>query len=92
MERTRQEEARQPHCVRCLLLEQSQGDILKKIRQLIDLMPEKEKTSGELYEQRLEICKKCDELLDGMCKKCGCYVQLRAAKCSNKCPSETHLW
>jgi hypothetical protein len=87
-----QKENSQPHCVRCLLLEQSQGEILEKIRQLVALMPEKEKSSEELYRSRLEICQKCDDLLDGMCKKCGCYVQLRAAKCSNKCPSEMHLW
>ena len=31
------------------------------------------------YKLRLEKCKKCDFLISGMCLKCGCYVEVRAA-------------
>ena len=44
------------------------------------------KASEELYEERLSVCKECDMLLTGMCRSCGCYVELRAAVTKNYCP------
>lgn len=79
-------------CFRCLLLESSQEEALEKIRELIERMPASEKASRELYEKRLSICRTCDALMNGMCGKCGCYVELRAAKKTAGCPSERHLW
>ena len=43
------------------------------------------KASEELYEQRLSICKQCDYLQEGMCRACGCFVELRAAIGTNVC-------
>ena len=37
------------------------------------------KTDMKNYKLRLEKCKKCDFLISGMCLKCGCYVEVRAA-------------
>ena len=33
-------------------------------------------------------CKNCDLLLSGMCRACGCFVELRAAIAANRCPYE----
>lgn len=43
------------------------------------------KTDKDLYEQRLSICKGCDYLSEGMCRACGCFVELRAAIKTNIC-------
>lgn len=50
------------------------------------------KAEEELYQKRLAVCKQCDNLWDGMCKKCGCYVELRAAIRNKSCPATTHQW
>lgn len=44
------------------------------------------KVSRPVYEERLLYCKNCDLLLDGMCRACGCFVELRAALRKNACP------
>jgi len=46
------------------------------------------KSPDVLYEERLSICIECDMLLAGMCRKCGCYVELRAAVTKNYCPGK----
>ena len=47
----------------------------------------------ELYENRLNVCLECDELINGVCDQCGWYVQKRAAHKKNKCPNPAgDLW
>lgn len=46
------------------------------------------KVEEPLYEERLSLCRKCDLLADGMCRTCGCYVELRAVMKKNSCPYE----
>ena len=41
----------------------------------------------ELYRQRLDACMSCDHLISGVCMKCGCYVEFRAAFKGMKCPN-----
>lgn len=79
-------------CKRCLLSEMGSDDIKKTIDELIEATPEDKKADSTLYEQRLNICKKCDELLEGMCRKCGCYVELRALQKIRHCPHENKKW
>lgn len=79
-------------CMRCLLLEGSQTEELEKVRRLIALMPEDEKVSQTVYKSRLAACQACDALADGQCRKCGCYVELRAAQKDARCPGEQHRW
>ncbi|MCM1114451.1 MAG: DUF6171 family protein [Clostridium sp.] len=43
------------------------------------------KVSTELYEKRLSLCKACDNLIAGMCLKCGCYVEIRAVLKNKNC-------
>lgn len=41
---------------------------------------------GVTDERRLEGCKSCDELQNGTCMQCGCYVEIRAARLDMHCP------
>lgn len=81
-----------PFCKRCLLSEISDKDTKKTIDELIMAMPEDKKADDNLYRQRLDLCKECDELINGMCSKCGCYVELRALQKIRHCPHENRKW
>ncbi len=73
-------------CKKCLLHESAEGDILKDIKEKISKLPESDKVSTDEYEKRIEFCKMCDNLISGVCMKCGCYVEFRAAFKKQKCP------
>lgn len=74
-------------CKRCLLLASGEEDNYKLVKEYIAKIKPNEKTAPELYEKRLEECKSCDNLISGVCIKCGCYVEFRAAFKKNKCPN-----
>jgi hypothetical protein len=74
-------------CKRCLLYEAAEEDTLKSIKERIDKLSEKERAPDDLYKKRLSECKKCDNLISGVCMKCGCYVEFRAAFKKNNCPN-----
>ena len=45
----------------------------------------------EMYEERIEICKKCpeyyvDKVLGARCKKCGCRLKAKCRIADAKCP------
>ncbi len=73
-------------CKRCLLFESAQGETLSIIKEKIKTLSENERVSDDLYEKRLSLCKECDFLISGMCRKCGCYVEFRAAFKNKSCP------
>ena len=76
-------------CKRCLTRELAdQAKEFQNIRDYIDNLDVDIKSPEVLYEERLSICKECDMLLAGMCRKCGCYVELRAAVTKNYCPGK----
>lgn len=76
-------------CKRCLTRELAdQAKEFQNIRDYIDNLDVDIKSPDVLYEERLSICKGCDMLLAGMCRKCGCYVELRAAVTKNYCPGK----
>lgn len=77
---------------RCLLKQAGEEELLKNIREYIDNLSEDIKAEEELYKKRLSICTDCGKLLNGICGKCGCYVEMRAAVKSNRCPSENRYW
>lgn len=81
-----------PVCKRCLLLEVDPEGLYKKVSELIEVMPEDVKTSEAEYARRLDICRSCDCLENGICRECGCFVELRAAAKRNYCPSVYHYW
>ncbi|MGN0436084.1 MAG: DUF6171 family protein [Wujia sp.] len=79
-------------CKRCFFAEIDRDGIYKEISRIISDMPEEKRTEEAEYQRRLDICEKCDSLGEGTCGKCGCFVELRAAKKDMHCPSEKHFW
>ena len=73
-------------CKRCLLLESAEGGMLESIKEKIDKLSPEKKCESEVYNERLKKCKSCDNLISGVCMKCGCYVEFRAAFKKQKCP------
>ncbi|MCM1193914.1 MAG: DUF6171 family protein [Butyrivibrio sp.] len=84
-----QQEENLRFCRKCLTRELAgQEETYRTIREYIDNFDPDAKADGTLYEERLEICKECEMLLQGMCRSCGCYVELRAAMGKNVCPKK----
>ena len=77
-------------CVKCLLQEYDEEKYRQLIAKEVEWMDAEMKVSDEEYARRLDICRECEKLSAGTCLKCGCYVELRAAKASGTCPYE--LW
>ena len=76
-------------CRKCLTRDMAgQEEYFRSLREYIANLDEDIKASAALYEERLAICKQCELLLDGMCRSCGCYVELRAAVAERSCPGD----
>ena len=52
------------------------------------LNPMKKRSSEDLANTRLSICKKCPELIEltTQCKKCGCFMNIKTKLEMAKCP------
>lgn len=76
-------------CKKCLTRDMvGQEEYFSSLREYIENLDIDIKASEILYEERLSVCKECDLLLEGMCRSCGCYVELRAAVTKNSCPKK----
>ena len=75
-------------CRRCLTREMDQKAYFENLHTYIKNLDEELKVDEPLYEERLSVCKECDLLVNGMCRACGCYVELRAVMKNNSCPYE----
>ena len=53
------------------------AEAFQNIKENIELIPDEKKADEALYKKRLEICTECDCLINGMCSKCGCFVEMR---------------
>ena len=74
-------------CRRCLLSElEGSEDILEMVDRTRKLLGDRELASREVYEQRLSVCKDCEDLWDATCRKCGCFVEIRALSREAECP------
>ncbi len=73
-------------CKRCLLYESAEVDVLDDIRARIEKLSDDERVCSQEYEKRLGFCRACDNLISGVCMKCGCYVEFRAAFKKQRCP------
>jgi len=78
-------------CGRCLLFEYN-AELALTVREYVNGLPEEQRVSGEVYEQRLRLCRDCDELVNGMCRMCGCFVEARAAKKQAHCANNAEVW
>ena len=72
---------------RCLLKQAGEAELAQNVSQYISTLNPDIKAEPELYRERLDKCRKCDNLNSGVCMKCGCYVEMRAAVRKNRCPS-----
>ena len=78
-------------CRRCLLNELD-GESFKNVYEYIENLPADIKAGRELYEYRLNLCRSCDHLINGMCSLCGCFVEARAAKITAHCAKSNKIW
>lgn len=72
-------------CKKCLLLEAGEKKSYESVKAYIDNLSEDLKVSESVYQKRLAFCKSCSNLIAGMCLKCGCYVEVRAALKKKTC-------
>ncbi|GAB5081140.1 hypothetical protein Osc1_03130 [Hominimerdicola sp. 21CYCFAH17_S] len=79
-------------CRKCLLEDMDETDYFKRLKDYISAYPKEKRTGGEEYSRRLEVCRSCEELYSGMCRKCGCYVELRALKKEARCAAVPDKW
>lgn len=75
-------------CKGCLIREIDNGQQYQNMFQYIEGLDEEIKTNPAVYEVRLRTCKDCTSLINGMCKHCGCFVEMRAAITRNRCPNK----
>ena len=73
-------------CRKCLTRDMDKDAYFENLHTYIANIDDEIKVEKPLYEERLSLCKECDLLADGMCRACGCYVELRAAIRKNGCP------
>lgn len=79
-------------CRKCLPNQETREEYFEKLTNYVERMDEELKVSQETYEKRLELCASCEKLIDGMCRLCGCFVELRAAQKIQKCPDLPSKW
>ncbi len=79
-------------CRKCLTREMGRDEYFHSLHEYIANLDADLKVSPAIYEARLAKCKQCGKLLDGMCRICGCYVELRAAMKKNRCPLVHPAW
>ena len=75
-------------CKRCLLLEAGEKVTFEEIQSYINSLEKSTLVSEEEYKKRITNCINCDNLISGMCLKCGCYVEVRARLKNQDCPDE----
>ena len=80
-------------CLRCLLRDLPDAAALAaNLRELIDLIPQEERTPPAEAEARLQACRACPHLQQGTCALCGCYVEHRAERRRSGCPAVPARW
>ena len=75
-------------CKKCLLLEAGEEAAFKTVSDYLETVDKSLLADGNLRNSRLSLCKKCEYLISGLCLKCGCYVEIRAALKAKACPYE----
>ena len=79
-------------CRKCLPRTETREEYFEKLSDYVKRMDEDLKVDQETYEKRLALCSECKNYLDGMCRLCGCFVELRAAQKIKKCPDIQVKW
>lgn len=74
-------------CKKCLLYEAGEKVTYQQIMDYVATLDKNDLVSDETLNARLKHCKSCDFLISGMCRKCGCYVEVRARLKDQSCPN-----
>ena len=77
---------------RCLLQAAGEAEMAQIIAEYVAALDDAVRTEEADYRARLAICQDCDQLLNGTCRLCGCYVETRAAKKGLSCPMVPPRW
>ncbi len=81
------------NCKKCLLLEAGETAIHVGVTDYVNSLDDDIRVDETEYNRRLNFCQGCDFLISGMCYKCGCYVEMRAAVKEQHCPNyDNRLW
>lgn len=81
-----------PPCKRCLLRDMDDGSYARTIGEYVESLSPERRASEEVLQARLELCRTCDYLSNGLCGLCGCFVEARAAKKDSVCPAVPARW
>ena len=73
-------------CKKCLLLEAGERKSYQTVKDYLNNLDSSLIFNDKEYNKRLSKCKNCEYLISGMCLKCGCYVEIRAALKNKNCP------
>lgn len=79
-------------CKKCLIRDLPEAEYFHNLYDYIARLPQEDKVPDALYQERLSYCMECEYLLSGMCRICGCYVELRAAMRVRSCPGNPKRW
>ncbi|MCR5743131.1 MAG: DUF6171 family protein [Lachnospiraceae bacterium] len=74
-------------CKKCLL-EEANEEAYKAVARELERMSDKLRVNDDVYRARLDVCMSCDKLVGGSWMACGCYVELRAAAVTARCPKK----
>lgn len=74
-------------CKKCLLLEAGEEASYRGVQDYLSGLDAADRVDSGEYSRRLQLCRLCDCLISGMCLKCGCYVEIRAALKGQSCPN-----
>lgn len=66
--------------------------VFSDMRKYIENLDEDLKVDEKLYQERLAFCRECGSLISGMCRICGCFVEMRAVMKKNSCPGIPKKW
>jgi hypothetical protein len=81
-----------PVCPSCLKNEETEPDYRERLSRYLTGLPPEIKTPPEEYRRRLAVCAECAEYENGVCRICGCYTEMRAAKNALACPQKGEGW
>ena len=74
-------------CKKCLLLETGERVTYSEIMDYVATLDKHDLADESLFKKRISFCRECENLLSGMCLKCGCYVEVRARLKKADCPN-----
>ena len=79
-------------CPRCGEQSVSDHEYGESLKNYVDRLDPETRVSQEIYDLRLNACRSCEYLSNGVCRLCGCFTQMRAAKRSGRCPASPGHW